>query len=146
MNMKWWMLAVLVIAAVSMADAGETDESRVIRLQLKSEARVPALALEEARAEVVRIFADAGIAVRWTDIAPPGALDGEPFGLDAALALLHVRDGSGALRIGLDAHLLLWARLPGWRVLARTLKKSDFPQAIFANPALVTLVTSASCP
>jgi hypothetical protein len=68
--MKWWMLPVLVIAAVSMADAGETDDSGVIRLQLKSEARVPALALQGARAEVIRIFADAGIAVRWTDIAP----------------------------------------------------------------------------
>lgn len=69
-------------------------------------------------------------AVRWTDIAPPGALDGETFGLDAALALLHVRDGSGALRIGLDAHLLLWARLPGWRVLVRTLARSAAPRRV----------------
>ncbi|MBB5207599.1 thiol-disulfide oxidoreductase DCC family protein [Chiayiivirga flava] len=63
-------------------------------------------------------------AVRWTDIAQPAALDGETFGLDAALALLHVRDGGGALRIGLDAHLLLWARLPGWRVLAWVLVRN----------------------
>lgn len=63
-------------------------------------------------------------AVCWTDIAPPDALRHETFGLDAALTLLHVRDGDGALRIGLDAHLLLWARLPGWRTLARVLVRS----------------------
>jgi predicted DCC family thiol-disulfide oxidoreductase YuxK len=63
-------------------------------------------------------------AVCWTDIAPPDALRHETFGLDAALTLLHVRDGDGALRIGLDAHLLLWARLPGSRTLARVLVRS----------------------
>lgn len=56
--------------------------------------------------------------VCWTNIAAPDALHGESFGHDAALTLLHVRDGNGALRTGLDAHLLLWARLPGWCVLA----------------------------
>lgn len=63
-------------------------------------------------------------AIDWTDIARPDALDGEPFDLAAALVLLHVRDVDGRLRIGLDAHLLLWSRLPGWRLLAWLLPRS----------------------
>ena len=63
-------------------------------------------------------------AVCWTDIASPDALHHETFCLDAALALLHVRAADGTLRIGLDAHLLLWARLPGWRALAWVLARS----------------------
>ena len=67
--MKWWMLAALVMTVVSIADAAETDPM-TIDLQMKSEARVPASVLEESRDAVTRIFANAGIAVRWTDTAP----------------------------------------------------------------------------
>jgi hypothetical protein len=68
--MKWWMLAALVVTVVSIADAAETADPFTIDLQMKSEARVPAAVLEESRDEVTRIFADAGIVVRWTDTAP----------------------------------------------------------------------------
>lgn len=57
-------------------------------------------------------------AVVWVDLVDPAALSREAFGLDAALELLHVRDSDGRLRIGLDAHLCLWRRLPGWWLLA----------------------------
>jgi predicted DCC family thiol-disulfide oxidoreductase YuxK len=63
-------------------------------------------------------------AVVWRDIAqdaPTTAADG--FDLAAALALLHVRDGDGRLRIGLDAHLCLWQHLPGWRLLVPPLQR-----------------------
>ncbi len=40
------------------------------------------------------------------------------FTLQQALTLLHVRDADGALRIGLEAHLLMWRQLPGFRLLA----------------------------
>ena len=68
--MKWWMLAALVMTVVSIADAAETRDPMTIDLQMKSEARVPASVLEESRDAVTRIFANAGIAVRWTDTAP----------------------------------------------------------------------------
>ncbi|MCQ4165023.1 thiol-disulfide oxidoreductase DCC family protein [Tahibacter harae] len=60
----------------------------------------------------------------WRDLATdPAALAGQDFGLDAALALLHVRDAQGRLHIGLAAHLQLWERLPGWRHLAAALQR-----------------------
>lgn len=54
-------------------------------------------------------------AICWRDLAAdPDVLRNEPFGLAEALTLLHVRDGDGTLQIGLDAHLSLWACLPGF--------------------------------
>jgi predicted DCC family thiol-disulfide oxidoreductase YuxK len=61
----------------------------------------------------------------WRDIAhaaPTPERDG--FDLAAALALLHVRDADGHLRISLDAHLCLWQHLPGWRLLVNPLRRS----------------------
>jgi predicted DCC family thiol-disulfide oxidoreductase YuxK len=63
--------------------------------------------------------------VIWHDIdqsAPTPEHEG--FDLAAALALLHVRDADGRLRIGLDAHLCLWQHLPGWRLLVKPLRSS----------------------
>lgn len=63
--------------------------------------------------------------ILWHDIAnaaPTPERDG--FDLPAALALLHVRDADGRLRIGLDAHLCLWQHLPGWRLLVNPLQRS----------------------
>jgi predicted DCC family thiol-disulfide oxidoreductase YuxK len=60
----------------------------------------------------------------WLDLAAPGdPLRGENFDLGAALELLHVKDGAGRLHVGLDAHLLMWQRLPGLHVLAGTLAR-----------------------
>lgn len=64
-------------------------------------------------------------AIRWRDLAAdPEVLRDEPFGLAEALTLLHVRDGAGTLRIGLDAHLCLWANLPGFRWIAQLVRRS----------------------
>ena len=57
--------------------------------------------------------------IAWRDLAGPGhLLRGEPFSLAAALELLHVKDGRGAVHVGLDAHLLMWQRLPVLKALA----------------------------
>lgn len=64
------MVVVVVVAVVSIAEAGEPAHSLTIDLQMKSAARLPPHVLEESRDEVARIFADAGLLVRWTDTAP----------------------------------------------------------------------------
>lgn len=62
--------------------------------------------------------------ILWRDLATdPAALADQDFSLDAALALLHVRDAHGRLHTGLDAHLQLWQLLPGWRHLAAVLHR-----------------------
>jgi predicted DCC family thiol-disulfide oxidoreductase YuxK len=62
-------------------------------------------------------------AILWRDLAgDTDVLRGESFDLDAALALLHVRDAGGVLHVGLAAHLVLWDRLPGLHRLAAVLR------------------------
>ena len=64
-------------------------------------------------------------AIRWRNLAgDPGVLRDEPFGLAEALTLLHVRDGDGTLRVGLDAHLSLWACLPGFGAIVWLVRRS----------------------
>lgn len=71
-------------------------------------------------------------AVLWRDLAgEPSALQGEPFGIEAALTLLHVRDADGELHVGLPAHLVLWERLPLLRWLARGLRGSACASRLF---------------
>ncbi len=52
--------------------------------------------------------------------------------LDAAYGLLHVRDASGVLQVGFAAHLLMWQHLPGFRLLAWTLRRCR-PSAFIAE-------------
>ena len=62
--------------------------------------------------------------IAWRDLAGPGEpLRGEPFGLAEALELLHVKDGAGIVHVGLDAHLLMWQRLPLLKALAWALRQ-----------------------
>ena len=68
--MKWWMVVAVVVTMVSIADASEPSHPLTIDLQMRNDTRVPAGVLEDAQEEVTRIFADAGLAVRWTDTAP----------------------------------------------------------------------------
>jgi hypothetical protein len=68
--MKWWIVAAIVIAVAPGAEAVESGEVPPVNLQLRNEAPVPAHVLEQAQAEVARIFADAGLAVRWTATEP----------------------------------------------------------------------------
>ncbi len=58
--------------------------------------------------------------IRWQDLAvgPDDLPD-----LDAAYQLLHVRDAGGVLHVGFAAHLLMWRRLRGFRLLAWTLRR-----------------------
>ncbi len=68
--MTWWMLIAIVIAAVRMADAAEPENRATLDLQMRNEARVPAYVLKESQDEVTRIFADAGVMVRWIETSP----------------------------------------------------------------------------
>lgn len=62
-------------------------------------------------------------AILWRDLASAeDLLQQESFGLADALALLHVRDADSTLRIGLAAHLCMWQRLPGFRVIVAVLR------------------------
>lgn len=62
--------------------------------------------------------------IAWHDLAGPGdRLRGQPFGLAAALELLHVEDARGRLHIGLDAHLLMWQQLPVLKFLSWALRR-----------------------
>ena len=66
---KGWMV-VAVVMVVRTADAGEPSHPLPIDLQMRNDAGVPAHVLEQSQDDVTRIFADAGLAVRWTDAAP----------------------------------------------------------------------------
>ena len=54
------------------------------------------------------------------------------LGLDRehALSIFHVRDAKGEWQTGIDAFMVLWARLPGYRWLAWTISNLRL-QAIF---------------
>jgi hypothetical protein len=68
--MRWSLTVAAVLMLVGIAGAAEPPEPLPVRLQLRSDARVPGDVLEEARDEVVRIFAQSGFEVAWTDTAP----------------------------------------------------------------------------
>lgn len=68
--MKWSMTVAAVLMVVGIAGAAETLEPTVVRLQLGSDAKVADDVLEEARHEVVWIFAQSGLDVVWTDTTP----------------------------------------------------------------------------
>jgi hypothetical protein len=67
---NWWMVVAVVVTVVRTADAAEPGGPVTIDLQTRNEARVPSHVLEASRAEVTRIFAGAGLSVRWTETAP----------------------------------------------------------------------------
>lgn len=62
--------------------------------------------------------------IEWIDLRSQRQLAAER-GVDfaAAMELLHVQDADGNLHIGLAGHLLMWSYLPGYRHLARLLRK-----------------------
>jgi hypothetical protein len=67
---KWWIAVAVMVAVVRIAHANEPGNARTIDLRMETDARVPSHVLEQSRDEVVRIFGAAGLAVRWTEIAP----------------------------------------------------------------------------
>ncbi len=58
--------------------------------------------------------------IHWQNLA---TTPGDLLDLDSAYQLLHVRDPAGILHVGFAAHLLMWQRLPGFRLLAWTLRR-----------------------
>ena len=64
------MVVAVVLTVVRIADGAEPGHPLTISLQMKNDAQVSAQVLERSQDEVTRIFADAGLAVRWTETAP----------------------------------------------------------------------------
>lgn len=61
-----------------------------------------------------------GAALGWCDVTgSPGTLAAIGVDDDAAIRRLHVVDGEGRLLAGVEAFIAIWARLPGYRWLAR---------------------------
>jgi hypothetical protein len=86
--MKWWMVVAVVITVVGIADAAEPGHPLTLDLQMRNDAQVPAHVLEQSQDEVRRIFAGAGLEVRWTETAPrfPIQIVGQVLGFDRALS------------------------------------------------------------
>jgi hypothetical protein len=67
--MKWWTAVAVLVTIVKIA-AAEPLHPLTISLQMINEAQVPAGVLEESQEQVTRIFARAGLTVRWADTGP----------------------------------------------------------------------------
>jgi len=62
-------------------------------------------------------------AIDWRDIvAEPQALEGVGVDWEQAMRRFHALDGDGRLRSGVDAFVMVWAELPGWRHLGRLVR------------------------
>jgi len=61
------MVASIVFMVAKMADAGEPGQTGTIDLKMVNGAGIAPAVLEKSQQEVTRIFAGAGLAVRWTD-------------------------------------------------------------------------------
>ncbi len=68
--MRWWMVLTVAVTMLRSAAAAESGQTATIELQMRNDARVPAHVVERSQDEVVRIFAAAGLTVRWTETAP----------------------------------------------------------------------------
>jgi hypothetical protein len=88
--MKWWMLAVIVMAVVRTADAGDTGPAPSIDFQMRNESRLPPDVLRLSQEQVTRIFAGAGLVVRWTSAEPRLTVTVVPQALGYATALSPV--------------------------------------------------------
>lgn len=56
----------------------------------------------------------------WVDaVSEPEALSRHGLSLKAAMAELHVLDGAGRWQRGIDAFVVIWQQLPGYRWLAK---------------------------
>ena len=65
-----------------------------------------------------RKIAPAGV-FDWQDITESAEdLNKEGISLSEGLKLLHAKDKSGQMHVGVDAFILIWKQLKRWRVLA----------------------------
>jgi len=61
--------------------------------------------------------------IDWIDVTRDHqALAARGIRLADALLYLHAEDTNGSLKIGVDAFVLMWSHLPGWKVLAHVVK------------------------
>jgi hypothetical protein len=87
--MKMWMAVAIVAAVVRIADAADAVSSP-LDLQIRNESRAPGHILEQSQEEVARIFARAGLAVRWTEAEPQFTVTVVPQVLGYSTALSPV--------------------------------------------------------
>jgi hypothetical protein len=66
---KWWTAVAVLVAFLKIA-AAEPLHPLTISLQMINDAQVPAGVLAESQEHVTRIFARAGLTVRWADTGP----------------------------------------------------------------------------
>jgi hypothetical protein len=88
--MKWSMVMAVMITLASVADAAEPGQLPAIHLQMENDAEVPAAVLKESQDEVARIFANAGLGVRWTDSGPRFTVQLVARAIEYARAPSHV--------------------------------------------------------
>lgn len=67
--MKWWTAGAVATAIVGAANP-VPGQPLTIDLEMRSDAPIGGDVVERSRNGVTRIFADAGLEVRWTDTAP----------------------------------------------------------------------------
>jgi hypothetical protein len=68
--MKWSLVIAVMFAAARVTNAAEPGQLPVVYLEMDNDADVPAATLKKSQDEVVRIFADAGLGVEWTETGP----------------------------------------------------------------------------
>jgi len=68
--MKSWMVVAAIVMGVRVAGAAEPEQPRTIHLEMKDEATTEDNVMARAQCEVARIFAAAGVTIRWTDSGP----------------------------------------------------------------------------
>jgi hypothetical protein len=96
--LKWWTAVAVLVTTVTIA-AAEPLHPLTISLQMINEAQVPAGLLEESQEGVTRIFARAGLTVRWADTGPRFTVQ------IVAQVLGYARAGSPVMGVALrDAH------------------------------------------
>ena len=164
-TMKWWVVAV-VVAVVRTADAAAAGHPLTIDLQMRNAARVPAHVLEESQDEVTRIFARAGIAVRWTETAPQFTVQivTQVLGFDRAASPVlgvalrkgsdctvqvffrQVQDFSRAYHVDLSrmlayviAHEIGHLLLPGYKHSPTGVMQADWDKAVVRDAAKESL-------
>jgi len=59
----------------------------------------------------------------WVDITvSPAGFNALGFSLSEGLKALHVRDNEHVIHKGVDAFIIIWQALPGWRMLGSTVR------------------------
>ena len=169
--MKWWMVVAVMVTVVRIADAAEAGHPLTIDLQVRNDAHVPAHVLEKSQDEVARIFAGAGLAVRWTETAPRltvhivtqvlgyarasspvmGVALRRPNGSTAQVFFRQVHDFARAYRIDLStmlayviAHEIGHLLLPGYPHSSTGVMQADWDRALVRDATGGSLTFTAA--